>query len=193
MSNQDCLEPGGAGELRAQQTAHELFQLAALLVGEPQSAARLVEQTVASIEMDPCAAQPGMEQAARETLAGKALVWMQQQDPQSFTVASQPQPVSSCVETDDMEASGFTGERLSELLNGARRQELRSWLDSLPLAWRAIFVQRAVLGRSNEATAQAMQQAAGTGWTADTVSLTFRSALCSLANQLAHSAAGVAP
>lgn len=189
MSNQDCQEPGGAGALRAEHTALELFQLASLLVGEQQSALQLVEETVSSMEMDPCAAQPGMEQAAREKLAGSALAWMQQRDPDSFQVETEAAPVSSCVETDDMEASGITSERLAQLLSGAQRQELRAWLDQLPLAWRAIFVQRAVLGRDNQATAEAMQQAAGQGWTPDAVSFTFRSALCSLANQLAHSAA----
>lgn len=188
MANQDCMESGGAGALRAEHTALELFQLASLLVGEPQSAARLVEETVTSMEMDPCAAQPGMEQAAREKLAAHALLWMQQRDPESFAVTAESEPVTSCVETDDMEASGITSERLAQLLSGAQRQELRTWLDGLPLAARAIFVQRAVLGRDNRATAEAMQ-AAGQGWTPDAVSLTFRSALCSLANQLAHSAA----
>lgn len=188
MANQDCMEPGGAGALRAEHTALELFQLASLLVGEPQSAARLVEETVTSMEMDPCAAQPGMEQAAREKLAAHALLWMQQRDPESFVVASDSEPVTSCVETDDMEASGITSERLAQLLSGAQRKELRTWLDGLSLASRAIFVQRAVLGRDNSTTAEAMQ-AADRGWTPDAVSLTFRSALCSLANQLAHSAA----
>ncbi len=70
---------------------------------------------------------------------------------------------------------------------GGERQKLRSWLDELPMGQRAVFVLRAVLGRTNAAAAEEIGRVSGSaGWTAGYVSLVFRSALCSLANQLAH-------
>ena len=192
MSTGDCFEPGSTGALRAEHTALELFQLAALLVGTEQEALRLVEESVSEVDMDPCAEHSTADEVARQKLTERALAWLSQRDPQSFSPAGTDLPVSSCVDTDDMEAAGLSSAGLAQLLEGARRQELRTWLDQLPLSHRAIFVQRVVLGRDSRATADAMRQAAGAeGWTSDYVSQTFRSALCSLANQLAHSATGV--
>jgi DNA-directed RNA polymerase specialized sigma24 family protein len=191
VSTGDCFKPGSTGALRAEHTALELFQLAALLVGTEQEALRLVEESVSDVDMDPCAEHSTADAVARQKLTERALAWLSERDPQSFRPGEDLQ-VNSCVDTDDMEAAGLSSAKLAQLLEGARRQELRAWLDQLPLSHRAIFVQRAVLGRDSRATADAMRQAAGSeGWTSDAVSQTFRSALCSLANQLAHSATGV--
>ena len=112
---------------------------------------------------------------------------MKERAPESFAVEDGAGPTGGCVETDDLEAAGFSSEKLAEMLSGAQRQKLRAWLDDLPMAQRAVFVLRAVLGRNNEATAEAVRRISGSqGWTPEYVSLVFRSALCSLANQLAH-------
>jgi DNA-directed RNA polymerase specialized sigma24 family protein len=187
----DCLESGRAGAVRAEHTALELFQLAALMVGEEEQALKLVEESVSAAGIDPCADIPAAEEAAKSHLARRALVWMKSRDPESFARVDGLSQSAACVDTDDVEASGLSGERLARLLEGARRQELRAWLDQLPMAQRAIFVQRAVMGRDSRATADAMTEAAGSGgWNSDSVSQTFRAALCSLANQLAHSTSG---
>lgn len=190
MSNQDCVEKGSAGMARAEHTALELFQLASLLVGDQEQALQLVEACVRASDLDPCAAEPGAEERVREKLTESALAWMRKRAPESFAVEDSEQTMGGCVETDDLEAAGFSSERLAEMLSGGQRQKLRSWLDALPMAQRAVFVLRAVAGRSNQSVAAELSQVSGSaGWTADYVSLMFRSALCSLANQLAHSGA----
>ena len=187
MSNQDCGEEGSAGVARAEHTALELFQLASLLVGDQEQALRLVEECVSTSDLDPCAAEPGAEERVREKLTHSALVWMRESDPESFAVEDGPATLGGCVETDDLEAAGFSSAKLAEMLSSGERQKLRAWLDELPMAQRAVFVLRAVLGRNNKSAAEAVKKASGSaGWTADLVSVTFRSALCSLANQLAH-------
>ena len=193
MSNQDCGEKGSAGVARAEHTALELFQMASLLVGDQEQALRLVEECVATSDLDPCAAEPGAEDRVRDRLTQSALSWMRERAPESFAVDETPATLGGCVETDDLEAAGISSAKLAEMLSGEQRQKLRNWLDDLPMAQRAVFVLRAVLGRNNEATAEELRRAGGSaGWTADQVSLLFRSALCSLANQLAHAGAATA-
>lgn len=188
MPNQDCLEQGSAGVARAEHTALELFQLASLLVGDPQEALQLVEESVSASDLDLCAAEPGAEERVRRKLTERALQWMRQRAPQSFEVEGTSVSLGGCVETDDLEAAGISSAKLAEMLSGGQRQKLRSWLDDLPMAQRAVFVLRAVLGRNSQTAAEEFRQVCGAdGWTADYVSAMFRSALCSLANQLAHS------
>ena len=75
---------------------------------------------------------------------------------------------------------------------GEGRGRLRTWLQHLPLAQRAIFVERVVLGHDNTATAETLRSASGTAsWTPEKVSTVFRQALCSLATSLVHSGAPV--
>ena len=172
---------------RAEHTALELFQLASLLVGDQEQALRLVEACVSTSDLDPCAAEPGAEERVREKLAQSALAWMRERAPESFVAEDGSATLGGCVETDDLEAAGISSAKLAEMLSGEQRQKLRNWLDELPMAQRAVFVLRAVLGRNNESAAEALKKAGGSsGWTADLVSQSFRSALCSLANQLAH-------
>lgn len=193
MPNQDCLEQGSAGMARAEHTALELFQLASLLVGDQEQALQLVEQSVSASDLDPCAAEPGAEEKVREKLTQGALAWMRKRAPESFAVEESAQTIGGCVETDDIESAGVSSEKLAEMLSGGQRQKLRGWLDELPMAQRAVFVLRAVVGRSNQGAAEEIRQVSGSaGWTPDYVSLIFRSALCSLANQLAHSGSAAA-
>lgn len=181
------MEQGSAGVARAEHTALELFQLASLLVGDQEQALRLVEECVLASDLDPCAAEPGAEDRVRAKVTESALAWMKERAPESFAVEASAGPTGGCVETDDLESAGLSSEKLAELLSGGQRQKLRAWLDELPMAQRAVFVLRAVLGRNNEATGDAVRRISGSqGWTPEYVSLVFRSALCSLANQLAH-------
>lgn len=186
MSNGGCVEAGRPGLARAEQTALELFQLASLLMGDQEQALALVEESVASSDLDPCAAEAGAEETVRRKVTEGALLWMRERAPESFAVGESGESIGGCVETDDLEAAGVSSEKLSALLGG-ERQKLRNWLDELPMAQRAVFVLRAVLGRTNEEAAEEIRRVSGSaGWTSGYVSLVFRSALCSLANQLAH-------
>src|SRR5271165_920295 len=180
------------GLLKAQDAAVELYQLAALMLGNESEALNLVESTVAQVEIDPCAEEEAAVDAARHHLIEAAVAHMKQLDPRAFSApASGGSPAVSCIEDDDLSAAGISSGQMAELIGGAGRSELRVWLDKLPLVQRAIFVQRAVLGWDNEATAASLDTGAGAkpAWTAQQVSEIFRQALCSLANSLVHSEA----
>jgi DNA-directed RNA polymerase specialized sigma24 family protein len=185
----DC---SGTGLAKAQDAAIELYQVAALMLGSETDALNLVEQTVSQIEIDPCANEEAATSLARRQLVGAAVAKMKQADPQAFLAPQASDGAHNvCIEGDDLSAAGITQAELAELVSGAGRDEMRAWLEQLPLAQRAIFVQRAVLGWDNGETAEALQQNAGSGggWQPHQVSDAFRQALCSLATSLVHSAA----
>jgi DNA-directed RNA polymerase specialized sigma24 family protein len=179
-----------------QGTALELFQLAALLLGDQDEAVRLVEETMARTEIDPCADPASARRQARQQVLEGALGRLRQTDPASFAVSGDAAAANNvCVEDEDLSAAGISHAQLTEWLASEGRQDLRDWLRALPAAQRAVFVQRAVLGQGNVATAEAFQASApasdgkgGAGWwTPQAVGELYRLALCSLANSLAHS------
>ena len=185
----DC---SGAGLLKAQDTAVELYQLAALMLGNESDALSLVEQTVSQAEVDPCEQVEVAADLVRHQLVEAAVARMKQTDPQAFLApAASDADHLTCIEDDDLSTTGITPAELADLVSGTGRDEMRAWLEQLPLAQRAIFVQRAVLGWGNGETAETLQQAfgAGSGWQPQQVSDVFRQALCSLATSLMHSAA----
>jgi hypothetical protein len=160
-----------------------MYQFAALMLGNEAEALNLVENTVASVDIDPCA-DPGTARGLVEArVLDGALEIMHRQDPASFAEVPAAQP-GGCIEDDTVPLSGT---EISELMAGAGRGPLRDWLARLTQAQRAVFVQRAVLGRSNADTAQAINRHAGpSNWTAEAVSNLFRQALCSLTSSLLH-------
>ena len=180
----------GCSEVLVQDTASKLFQTAALLMGDRDEAARLVEETMAEADVDPCADGNEATAVLQNQLVHAAIRELSQREPGSFVASEAEVGNSLCIDDDDLSVSGITSTQLSELLLEGRGQ-LRDWLEHLPVAQRAVFVERAMLGRDNMATAQTLRNAGGetaAGWTADKVSGVFRQALCSLANSLAHSA-----
>lgn len=180
------------GVQKAQETAVELYQLAALMLGDEGEAASLVESTVADVEVDPCADEESAVDTARHHLIEAAVARMQQADPGAFAAPTPAGGPASCIEDDDLSAAGISSEQISELLKSAGNgSQLRSWLDRLSAAQRAIFVQRAVLGWNNDATAESLANGSGEkpAWSAAQVGETFRQALCSLANLLVHAEA----
>jgi len=184
------------GVLKAQDTAVELYKLAALMLGHEGEALNLVESTVAGVEVDPCAPEDGAVETARHYLIEAAVARMYQADPEAFAVPAPANGPVGCIEDDDLSAAGISASQMAELVKGAAKgagsgDRLRAWLDELPPAQRAIFVQRAVLGWDNTATAASLAKGVGTqpGWSAAQVSESFRQALCSLANALVHSEA----
>ncbi len=188
----------GCGDGSAVQgMAAELFQLASLLVGDEQRALRLIESSLATMEIDPCLDPETANQQARAHVVRGALAQLAAEQPEAFAshAAGLHTPGTSdpCIQDDDLQAAGITPAQLRGWLEQQGKPELRrglrEWLESLPVAQRAIFVQRAVLGQGNETAAGLLREAGGAaagGWTPQTVSETFRQALCSLANSLAH-------
>ena len=183
------------GDLKAQDTAVELYKLAALMLGNENEALSLVESTVADVEVDPCAPEDVGVDTARHHLIEAAVARMNQADPKAFAVPVQGDGPVTCIEDDDLSAAGISAAQIAELVSGASGAgsgvRLRAWLDELPLAQRAIFVQRAVLGWDNDATAASLAHGVGaqSKWSAAQVGESFRQALCSLANALVHAEA----
>ena len=189
MEFDDC----EGGVLKAQDTAAELYQLAALMLGDESEALSLVESTVAEVEVDPCAAEDEGIDTARHHLIEAAVARMSETDPEGFAVPAQADGPATCIEDDDLSAAGISAAQIAELVNGAASggDRLRAWLDQLPPVQRAIFVQRAVLGWDNGVTAASLANGVGAQpkWSAAQVSDSFRQALCSLANALVHAEA----
>jgi DNA-directed RNA polymerase specialized sigma24 family protein len=168
--------------------ARELYQTAALLVGDETEAMQLVEQTVASVEMDPCADGDAARNAASHELVQRALARVAALRPAQMHPAAAVD-LGGCVETDDLSAAGVTREQLEGLLSGSDRARMRQWLEGLGPVERSVFVLRAVLGRSGPESAQLLHQTTGDSWTETHVGGAYRAALCSLATSLVHSAA----
>ena len=189
MSTEGCGEATAVGGM-----AVELFQLASLLTGSESQALRLIEEAVSSLQIDPCLDPAEAKAEARRAVVRTALAQIAAAQPAEF--AAQALPAADhdpCIQDDDLLAAGVTQDQLRKWLEEQEKPELRkglrAWLEGLPVAQRVIFVQRAVLGQGNEAAASMLHEAGGeraSGWTPLSVSRTFRQALCSLANSLAH-------
>jgi hypothetical protein len=182
-----------ASQLMAEDTALQLFQIAALMLGDEQEAVSLVEETVARVETDPCAEGTLAYAEARTLLVRTAVRRMAGLYPGAFAVpASQPAD-AACIETDDLGAAGLTGEQFGALISGAG---MREWLGRLAPALRAIFVLRAVVGQDGEQTAESLRQSGATGaqgWRREQVGTAYRQALCSLATCLMSAQTALKP
>jgi len=187
MNERDLGPVAEARELMAEDTALQLFQIAALMLGNEQEAVSLVEEVVAKVEADPCAEGTLAYAEARTLLVRTAVQRMAGLYPEAFVVPAS-QPVDAvCIETDDLEAAGLSGDQFGALISGAGRAGMREWLERLAPAMRAIFVLRAVAGQDGEQTAESLRQSGATGaqaWRRDQVGTAYRQALCSLATCL---------
>ena len=182
----DC---GGCNESAAiESAARELYQTAALFVGEQAEATELVEETVASIEIDPCADGEAARDAANRDLVQRSLARVARLRPKEMHPSAAPD-LGGCVETDDLSSAGITREQLKGLLTGSGRVRMRQWLEGLGPVERCVFVLRAVLGRSGVESANLLHQATADAWTEAHVGGAYRAALCSLASSLVHSTA----
>jgi DNA-directed RNA polymerase specialized sigma24 family protein len=178
---------GSEAVAKTENAALEMVRFAALMLGSEAEAVRLVEDTVAAVEVDPCADPCVAKGLVRDGVLHRALEILHRQDPASFHDVPATGAVSHCLE-DEGEAP-LSGPEISALVAGAGRRSLRDWLSRLSGAQRAVFVQRAVLGQDNAATATAINRLARPAiWSADAVGRVFRQALCSLASSLVHSA-----
>lgn len=186
MVDSDC----EGGSSRVHDAAAELYQLAALMLSDESQAAELVEATVAQTNIDPCAEAEASVRAARLNLVETALARLNQADPRAFDApATSGEASSGCIEGDDLSSAGISASQLAGMVSCPGRRTLRDWLEKLPVAQRAIFVERAILGWDNAAAAASLSRAAARNWQPRQVSELFRQALCSLATSLVHSAA----
>lgn len=183
----DC--GGCSDEASFEATARELYQTAALFLGHEGEATDLVEQTLANVDVDPCAEPRAARSAVigdlvSRTLARAAAKWPAEMHP---TAAAD---LHGCVETDELSAAGVTQEQLNAhleaMVSGAGLGRMRQWLESLRPAERIVFVLRAVLGRSSSESTELLHQATADRWTEAEVGGAYRAALCSLASSLVH-------
>ena len=182
----DC---GGCNDSAAiESAARELYQTAALFVGEEREAMQLVEETVASIEIDPCADGEAARDAANRELVRRSLARVASLR-SSEMHPSAASDLGGCVDTDDLSAAGITREQLEGMLTGSGRARMRQWLEGLGPVERSVFVLRAVLGRTGAESARLLEQATTDAWTEANVGGAYRAALCSLASALVHAAA----
>ena len=184
MANSDC----ESGRERVHEAATELFQIAALMMGDESQAVDLVEAAVAETKIDPCADAEASVNAARVNLVETAVARLSHADPEAFEAPTISGQSGGCIEDDDLSSAGISAGQLNRMLNGPGRRTLRDWLEKLPIAQRAIFVERAILGWDNAVAAASLSKAAARNWQPRQVSEVFRQALCSLANSLVHAA-----
>lgn len=177
------------GRLTAHDAAAELYQIAALMLADESQAIEAVERAVAQTTIDPCAEAEASVEAARVNLVETAVARLSEADPEAFEAPVLSDSLGGCIEDDDLSSAGISAGQLSEMLTGPGRRTLRDWLEKLPVAQRAIFVQRAILGWDNVTAAVSLSRAARRTWQPRQISELFRLALCSLANSLVHAAA----
>jgi DNA-directed RNA polymerase specialized sigma24 family protein len=166
-----------------------LYTMASMLVGEGEDAIRLVELAVAKAEIAACDGATQARMSSRRALCSAAIEIVVRRDAGSLSAPENLEPLSSCIEDDDLSAAGISTEELEGMLAGPNRNNVRNWLTSLPTELRVIFVLRAVAGFSADESASLLASHGGpkaAGWTADTVRVVFRQGLCSLASQLIH-------
>lgn len=187
MNEQDLGHSPEASHLMAEDSALQLFHIAALMLGDEQEAVSLVEESVSRVEADPCSEGQLAYSEARTLLVQTAVKRMAGLHPEAFAVPDAQPANAACIETDDLGAAGLTGEQLGVLLSGNGRAGMREWLGRLTPALRAIFVLRAVAGQDGEQTAESLRQSGASGaqgWRRDLVGAAYRQALCSLATCL---------
>lgn len=179
----DCAESG-----RLEVAAREMFQTAALIMGSEADALEVVEQSIASVEVDPCA-----DGAAARALHSRSVVEMALRHlARTQSAAMHPAAAADlggCVETDELSAAGITRAQLDDLLTGSSRQRMRQWLEGLQPVERVVFVLRAILGHTGAEVGTLLATATGESWSEGNVGGAYRSALCSLASSLVHAAA----
>lgn len=166
-----------------------LYNLASMLVGEGEESIQLVETAIATAEISACESAVEARRSSRLALCRAAIAVLDRRDPGILAAPEGLEHVSTCIEDDDLDAAGVSREELATMMAGPDRDRVRTWLASLPIALRVIFVLRAVAGFTSSDTAELLAVHGGAkavGWNADGVRELFRQALCSLASQLIH-------
>jgi DNA-directed RNA polymerase specialized sigma24 family protein len=164
-----------------------LYSMASMLVGEGEQSVRLVETALETADVSACDDMAQARQSSRQALSSAAIELLARRDPDQLAAPEHLEPSHGCIQDDDLDAAGVSGEELTKMMGGGDRERMREWLASLPTASRVIFVLRAVAGFRSEQIAQLLAEHGGgraARWNADAVREIFRQALCSLASQL---------
>jgi len=168
-----------------------LYSMASMLVGEGEDSIRLVETAIASADLSACHNPAESRQSSRCALCVAALELLAQRDSASLAAPGTLEAAGGCIEDDELDAAGASGQELLSMLVGPDRDRARNWLAGLPTLTRTIFVLRAVAGFTTAETAALLAAHGGpqaAGWTTEAVREFCRQGLCSLASQLLHAA-----
>jgi hypothetical protein len=170
-----------------------LYTMASMLVGEGEDSVRLVETAIANADVAACSNATVARQSSRRALCAAALELLARRDAKSLRAPESLEHVATCIEDDDLDAvgdaAGVSSAELERMMAGPDRGRVRTWLASLPVAMRTIFVLRAVAGFTAAETGGLLAAhggAAAAGWTSEAVRELFRQGLCSLASQMIH-------
>lgn len=169
------------------QVAAGLYTLASMLIGEGEESVKLVEKAVETAEISSCDNAADARKNSRRALCSAALRILESRSPGCLTPPKGLEHPQTCIEDEELDAAGVSGEELSRMLGGPDRDRVRTWLGRLPTEQRVIFAMRAVAGLTSPETASLLASGArAREWSADAVREIFRQALCSLASQLLH-------
>src|SRR5271154_2202130 len=111
MNEQGLGHAPAARPLMAADTAFQLFQIAVLMLGDEQEAVSLVEESVAGVETDPCAEGTLAYAEARTLLVRTAVRRMAGVYPGAVAGPTAQPADAVCIETDDLEAAGLSGDQ----------------------------------------------------------------------------------
>lgn len=164
-----------------------MYSIASMLVGEGEDSVRLVETAIANTAVSPCSSPIEGRRNNRRAIAEAAISRLAERAPGSLDAPVGMEFPHTCIDDDDLDSVGVSSDQLQSMIAGPDRGRVRAWLESLPVAQRAVFVLRAVAGLSSQETAALLATHGGpgaAGWTAEHVREVFRLGLCSLASQL---------
>ncbi len=95
-----------------------LYSLAAMLVGEGEESARLVEETIASAQVSPCADPQNARRCSRRALAAAALKLLAERCPGCLAAPQGLVPATTCIEGDDLASAGISTGELESMMSG---------------------------------------------------------------------------
>jgi DNA-directed RNA polymerase specialized sigma24 family protein len=170
-----------------------LYSLASMLVGEGEDSVQLVETAIATADVSSCSDAEQARKSSRVALSRAALQLLDRREPGCLAAPKDLAPTTTCIQDDDLDTGGVSGEELAKLMSGPQKERVREWLATLPIEFRVIFGLRAVAGLSSPEVATQLAAHGGpkaATWTSGDVREIFRQALCSLASQVIHATNG---
>lgn len=164
-----------------------LYTLASMLVGEGEDSVRLVENTIATVQVSGMRGPGEARRACRRALCAEAFELLARRDAAALEAPRSPQTSGGCIDDEDLDAAAKSRVEFERMIAGPDRDRVRRWLADLRLDQRSVFVLRVAAGFNAQESAALLAEHGGpqaAGWTADAVREVFRLALCSLASQV---------
>lgn len=164
-----------------------LYTLASMLVGEGEDSVRLVETTIATVQVSGMQGPGEARRNCRRALCSAAIELLSQRNPEALAAPQNLQASGGCIDDEDLDAAAESRLQFERMIAGPERDRVRRWLADLRPDQRSVFVLRVAAGFNAQESADLLSTHGGAraaGWTADAVREVFRLALCSLASQV---------